>query len=221
MQNSVRNPKGKKSVSKSEVSGEAEMPQTENTPAVAEEQQPAQVAEADPVPADVAEITQSHPVPAEVAEPASTTEAGVPAEVAGTEIATSTGTQLVVADQEFTPDPEAIPLTRVSEEQEQPQAVNNPKCAQARLQLAKPSAKMLRVITHMGQHPGRALRIKRWHLYRVGMTLQHCKETEGLDHLDVLFYEEHGLMQLRDATPEEVQSAEAAWQKSNTQAKVA
>lgn len=90
--------------------------------------------------------------------------------------------------------------------------VVEPKCANAKVQKAKPQAKMLRVISKKGNHPGKALRIKRWDRYETGMTLQHCKETEGLDHLDVLFYVEHGLMELRDPTQKEVDAAVAAWE---------
>jgi len=89
-----------------------------------------------------------------------------------------------------------------------------PKCALSRAQVAKPQAKMLRVISKIGTHPGKALRIKRWDRYAKGMTLQHCKETEGLDHLDVLFYVEHGLMELREPTEKEVSAAVEAWEKA-------
>lgn len=89
-----------------------------------------------------------------------------------------------------------------------------PKCALPRAQVAKPQAKMLRVISKIGTHPGKALRIKRWDRYSKGMTLQHCKETDGLDHLDVLFYVEHGLMELREPTEKEVSAAVEAWEKA-------
>lgn len=88
-------------------------------------------------------------------------------------------------------------------------------------QKAKPQPKMLRVIAKKGNHPGIALRVKRWHMYKEGMTLQHCKETEGLSHLDVLFWVEHGLVTLRDATEAEYKAALEAWQKGNEAKKTA
>jgi hypothetical protein len=88
-------------------------------------------------------------------------------------------------------------------------------------QKAKPQLKMLRVIAKKHNHPGTALRVKRWHMYKEGMTLQHCKETEGLSHLDVLFYEEHKLVTMRDATEAEYKAALEAWQKSNEAKKTA
>jgi len=95
------------------------------------------------------------------------------------------------------------------------ETVASPKCATARTQRAKPQAKMLRVISVKGKHPGKALRIKRWDSYSKGMSLQECKETDGLDHLDVLFYVEHGMMELRPATDKEVEAAVTAWQATN------
>ena len=59
-----------------------------------------------------------------------------------------------------------------------------PRCTIARTQRAKPTAKMLRKISKINAHPGSKCRIKRYANYKVGMTLQHCKETEGLDPLD-------------------------------------
>ena len=43
------------------------------------------------------------------------------------------------------------------------------------------------------------------------MSLLHCRETEGLDHLDVLYYVKHRLMTLRDMTPEERRQALYRW----------
>lgn len=104
----------------------------------------------------------------------------------------------------------ASPAPESTMEEAQPQ----PKCANARVQVAKPQAKMLRKISSIGTHPGKALRIKRWDRYSKGMTLQHCKETEGLDHLDVLFYVEYGLMELAEPTEKEVAAAVKAWEKA-------
>ena len=109
-----------------------------------------------------------------------------------------------------TPQTAAPAVAESTTEEAQPQ----PKCATARAQVAKPQAKMLRKISSIGTHPGKALRIKRWDRYSKGMTLQHCKETEGLDHLDVLFYVEHGLMELAEPTEKEVAAAVAAWEKA-------
>ena len=57
----------------------------------------------------------------------------------------------------------------------------------------------------------RAHRIKRWRRYQVGMSLVHCRETAGLDHLDVLYYEKHGLMTLRPMTVEECREVLCRW----------
>jgi hypothetical protein len=113
-----------------------------------------------------------------------------------------------------------VKLERAEPEAAQPE-VAMPKCVAPRTQKGKPQPKMLRVIAKKHNHPGTALRIKRWHLYKEGMTLQHCKETEGLDHLDVLFYAEHKLVTLRDATEAEYKAALEAWQKSNEAKKTA
>ena len=92
--------------------------------------------------------------------------------------------------------------------------VTMPKCANARPQVAKPQRKMLTKISKINKHPGKALRIKRFGSYKVGMTLQHCKETEGLDHLDIGFYVEHGLMEVTPATDKEYDAAVAEWKKT-------
>ena len=39
----------------------------------------------------------------------------------------------------------------------------------------------------------------------------HCRETAGLDHLDVLYYERHGLMTLRPMTAEERREVLSRW----------
>ena len=74
-----------------------------------------------------------------------------------------------------------------------------------------PSSPLLRVIAKKGTHPGYAHRIKRWHKYREGMSLLHCRETRDLDHLDVLYYEAHGLMTLRPMTQEELREVLRRW----------
>lgn len=157
----------------------------------------------------------------------------VPAEVVTEPAATETGTALVVADAPHVADLPAIPVTqlkRVAEESAQPEQ-EQPEAAQpeiavingckAQVQKAKPQMKMMRRIKWIGQHPGRALRIKRWHMYSLGMTLQQCKETEGLSHLDVLFWVDNGLMRLEDATPEQYNQAVQAWEEANGKKKVA
>ena len=88
-----------------------------------------------------------------------------------------------------------------------------PDCASAKPLQRRPhlSSPLLRVISKKGTHPGYAYRIKRWHRYQVGMSVLHCRETEGLDHLDVFYYERHGLMTLRPMTREELQEALRPW----------
>ena len=92
-----------------------------------------------------------------------------------------------------------------------------PECASAKplQRRPHPSSPLLRVNLRKGTHPGNARRIKRWHKYQEGMSILHCRETEGLDHLDVLYYEKHGLMTLRDMTPKERQEALRRWDSNN------
>ena len=56
-----------------------------------------------------------------------------------------------------------------------------PNCASAKPLQRRPhlSSPLLRVISKKGTHPGYAYRIKRWHRYQVGMSVLHCRETEG------------------------------------------
>ena len=88
---------------------------------------------------------------------------------------------------------------------------NEPQCASAKILTRRPHPSLLRVVSRKGKHPGRAYRIKRWDRYEVGMSLLHCRVTAGLDHLDVLYYAEHGLMTLRDMTPQERREALLPW----------
>ena len=90
-----------------------------------------------------------------------------------------------------------------------------PQCASAKVLTRRPHPSLLRVISRKGKHPGRAYRIKRWDRYEVGMSLLHCRETAGLDQLDVLYFERHGLMALRDMTPEERREALFRWDGDN------
>ena len=78
-------------------------------------------------------------------------------------------------------------------------------------QKAKPQRKMLRRIASMGVHPGTGLGIKRWHLYRVGMTIQEAKTVPGLCYLDITFWEKNGLVTMRECTDQEYAAALAAW----------
>ena len=86
-----------------------------------------------------------------------------------------------------------------------------PECASAKVRQKRPNSSLLRVISHKREHPGRALRIKRWHKYKEGMSVHYCWETAGLDHRDLGFYEKHGLMTLRPMTQEERQEALRPW----------
>lgn len=75
----------------------------------------------------------------------------------------------------------------------------------------KPQRKMLRVIETIGTHPGKDMRVRRWHRYKVGMTLDECKMDHNMDHLDVFFHVRNGLMTLRDATDEEYKAFLVEW----------
>jgi len=81
-------------------------------------------------------------------------------------------------------------------------------------QKAKPQRKMLRRIAKMGVHPGTGLGIKRWHLYREGMTIQQAKTTPGLCYLDITFWEKNGLVEMRECTDQEYAAELAAWEAS-------
>ena len=78
--------------------------------------------------------------------------------------------------------------------------------------VARPQRKMLRVIDKILGHPGKGNCIKRFHLYKEGMTLLDCKVTEGLIPSDVTFYAELGYLTLRDATDAEYDAAVKAWE---------
>ena len=90
--------------------------------------------------------------------------------------------------------------------------------------VARPQRKMLRVIDKIIGHPGKGNCIKRFHLYKEGMTLLDCKVTEGLIPSDVTFYAELGYLTLRDATDAEYDAAVKAWEQGKAktaEAKVA
>ena len=93
--------------------------------------------------------------------------------------------------------------------------------------VAKPQRKMLRVIDKIIGHPGKGNCIKRFHLYKEGMTLLDCKVTAGLIPSDVTFYAELGYLTLREPTDAEYDAAVKAWEQGKAkdqtadQAKVA
>ena len=85
--------------------------------------------------------------------------------------------------------------------------------SEAKPQVRKPVEDLLRVIDRKETHPGQGSRIKRWHLYRPGLSLLQCKELRGLDHKDVVpFWKNEGLVVLRDPTREERNAAMARWE---------
>ena len=90
-----------------------------------------------------------------------------------------------------------------------------PKCASAKVRQKRPDSFFLRVISKKETHPGYAYRIRRWDRYKVGMSVLHCLETAGLDHLDIQFYVDHRLMTLRPMTREERQEALRPWDGNN------
>ena len=90
--------------------------------------------------------------------------------------------------------------------------------------VARPQRKMLRVIDKILGHPGKGNCIKRFHLYKEGMTLLECKTTEGLIPSDVTFYAELGYLTLREPTDAEYDAAVKAWEQGKAktaEAKVA
>jgi len=91
----------------------------------------------------------------------------------------------------------------------------------ANTQKAKPQRKMLRRIASMGVHPGMGLGIKRWHLYRVGMSIQEAKTVPGLCQNDLTFWEKHGLVTMRECTELEYAAEVAAWEAGKPKAEVA
>jgi hypothetical protein len=78
--------------------------------------------------------------------------------------------------------------------------------------VAKPQRKMLRAIDKIKGHPGKGNCVKRFHLYKEGMTLLECKTTEGLIPSDVTFYAELGYLTLREPTDAEYEAAVKAWE---------
>lgn len=92
-----------------------------------------------------------------------------------------------------------------------------PKCAAGRVQRGRPHPNLLFVIASKGNHPGKGDRIKRWAQYKIGMSVLHCRITEGLDHLDIGYYTRHNgtdgkpLMVLRPMTDAERKAAVARW----------
>lgn len=87
--------------------------------------------------------------------------------------------------------------------------------------VARPQRKMLRVIDKIIGHPGKGNCIKRFHLYKEGMTLLDCKVTEGLIPSDVTFYAELGYLTLRDATDAEYDAAVKAWEQGKAKTEAA
>ena len=84
--------------------------------------------------------------------------------------------------------------------------------------VAKPQRKMLRTIAAIKGHPGKGNCIKRFHLYKVGMSLLHCKTTKGLIPSDVTFYAELGYLTLREPTDAEYNAAVKAWETGKAKA---
>ena len=84
--------------------------------------------------------------------------------------------------------------------------------------VARPQRKMLRVIDKILGHPGKGNCIKRFHLYKEGMTLLDCKVTEGLIPSDVTFYAELGYLTLREPTDAEYDAAVKAWEQGKAKA---
>lgn len=80
--------------------------------------------------------------------------------------------------------------------------------------VGKPQKKMLATITKINVHPGKGLRVKRFHHYKKGMTLQQCNNTPGLAAIEVKFYVQHGLMELTPCTDKAFTAAETAWIKA-------
>ncbi len=78
--------------------------------------------------------------------------------------------------------------------------------------LAKPQRRMLRKITAIKGHPGKGNCIKRFHLYKKGMTLLDAKTTIGLIPSDMTFYAELGYITLGEPTDKEYETAVTAWE---------
>jgi hypothetical protein len=85
--------------------------------------------------------------------------------------------------------------------------------------VAKPQRKMLRAIDSIKGHPGKGNCVKRFHLYKEGMTLLDAKRTEGLIPSDITFYAELGYLTLREPTDAEYDAAVKAWEQEQAEAK--
>ena len=88
----------------------------------------------------------------------------------------------------------------------------------AQVAVAKPTAKMLQTIASIKGHPGKGNCVKRFHLYKVGMTLLDCKQTPGLVPSDVTFYASLGYLTLRPCTDAELAAAVAKWEANKPKA---
>lgn len=78
----------------------------------------------------------------------------------------------------------------------------------------KPTRYNMQFISAIKGHPGKGNCVKRFHLYKVGMTLLHCKATAGLVVNDVTFYAQNGYLTLSPCTDEQLAKALAAWEKA-------
>lgn len=78
--------------------------------------------------------------------------------------------------------------------------------------LIKPTRKHAQRIDTIKGHSGKGNCIKRFHLYKAGDTMLHCKVTEGLIWSDVTFYAECGYLTIREATDAEFAAMLAEWQ---------
>lgn len=143
------------------------------------------------------------------------TEANVttePKAVAGTEADTSAAAPATNESAPASDESTAAPATESTEAKPAEEKPPEPKCAMARIQKGRPHPNLLRIIAKKNPHPGRAFRIKRWERYEEGMSVLHCRVTEGLDHLDIGFYEKHGLMELRPMNEQELAVALERWE---------
>ena len=77
--------------------------------------------------------------------------------------------------------------------------------------LPKPNLANTRVIASMGKHPGGGNCVKRWHLYKPGLSIAQAMATPGLTPNDLTFWAKCGYLTLRAATPKEFAAAQQAY----------
>lgn len=92
-----------------------------------------------------------------------------------------------------------------------------PKCVSVQT-FKRPTRRVFSKIKKIKEHPGKGFRIKRWALYKDGMTMLQIGQTEGLDTKDVLYWVNNGFMELQEPSDEEFEKLKEKFIKEQTAA---